>query len=131
MLKPKIIVSIFILLLALFLIGCSNANYTATNCIENDTENSISMSYSSFNGKKVRLLNLKNEDKLVLNVSVTTIKGKLEVTLYDENNKQLFSVENPKNQIIKTIDITKNSNYKIQVEEMHVGSFNISWDIKS
>lgn len=58
------------------------------------------------------------------------MNGNLKVTVTDEANKELYNIENSKETVTKTIDISKDGTYKIQVEGKHSGSFNISWDIK-
>lgn len=130
MFKTKIILPIIILLLTIFLIGCSGSGNLSIMSVQKSTSNSMNMSYASFNGKKSTSLTLKNGDKLVLNVTITTKAGNLKVTVTDEANKELYNIENPKKTVTKTIDISKYGTYKIQVEGKHSGSFNISWDIK-
>jgi len=76
-------------------------------------------------------INLKKGDKLVLNVSVTTIGGNLKVSLENQNNKELFTIKNPKKRISKTINVNENGDYKIQVEGKHQGGYNINWNVES
>lgn len=128
--KHKLIILISILVTTLFIMGCSGGNYTTTLCIQNDTKNSMYMSYSSFHGYKFTTLKLRKGTKLTLNINVTTKKGNLKVTLTDENSKQLFKVENPEKALTKVIKIDRDGIYKIKVDGNHKGSYKISWSVK-
>ena len=128
-LKNKIIISI--LLIILFLVGCSGGSYKTKCSVEDNTKNSMVMSYLNFEGYKFTTIKLKNGDKLNFNIKVTTEEGNLKVMLINEKNEELFSVENPKEDIIKTIEISKDGNYKLKVEGNHKGSYEIFWDIET
>jgi hypothetical protein len=138
--RTKIIITIpvcilsFILILSLAMFF-SNSNgrgsFTSTKSIEYNTKNKMIMYYFSFAGYKYTPISLKKGDKLVLDVSVTTKEGNLKISLENENNKELFSTENPKKHITKTVNINENGNYKIQVEGKHQGGYNVKWNIES
>ncbi|WP_315080591.1 hypothetical protein [uncultured Clostridium sp.] len=130
-LKTKIIILMNILLITLFLVGCSGGSYKIKSSIENNTNNSMVMSYSNFEGYKFTTLKLKNGDKLNLNIKVTTEEGNLKIALIDENDDELFKVGNPKDEIVKTIEINKDGTYKLKVEGNHKGSYKIDWDIET
>lgn len=117
-------------LIILFLVGCSGGSYKCVNSIENNTNNSMEMSYSSFDGHKFNSIKLKKGDELNLNIEVITEEGTLKITLVDKNDNELFKVENPKESINKTIKIEKDSTYKVKVEGKHKGSYKITWDVK-
>lgn len=127
--KSKVMILINTLMI-LFLVGCSGGSYKSINSIESNTNNSMEMSYSSFDGHKFNSIKLRQGDELNLNIEVITKEGTLKITLVDKNDNELFKVENPKEPINKTIKIEKDSTYKIKVEGKHKGSYKISWDIK-
>lgn len=128
-LKNKMIVLISELII-LFLVGCSGGSYKSTNSIENNTKNSMEMSYSSFDGHKFNSIKLKEGDQLNLNIEIVTKEGDLKITLVDKNDNELFKIENPKELIRKTIKIEKDSTYKLKVEGKHKGSYKITWNVK-
>jgi len=130
-LKIKLIISMNILLITLFLAGCSVGSYKTKSSTENDTNNSMEMSYSSFEGSKFTPIKLKNGDELKLDIQVTTEEGNLKIALIDEKDNELFKIENPKEQIVKTIKINKYATYKVKVEGTHKGSYKIIWDKKT
>ncbi|MFD3156789.1 hypothetical protein ACFIJ5_08015 [Haloimpatiens sp. FM7330] len=129
-LKTKIIIPMISLLVLIFLVGCSGGSYKTKSSDESNTNNSMKMSYSDFEGYKFTSIKLKKGDELNLNINVTTEEGNLKITFVDENDNELFKVENPKEQINKTIEINKDATYKIKVGGKHKGSYNITWDIK-
>lgn len=128
-LKIKVITTMIVLVI--FLVGCSGGGYRTIMSMENNSANSTEMSYSSFKGSKFTSLKLKSGDELNLNVEVVTKEGNLAITLIDENNKELFKTENPKEPIKEKIKIDKDSTYKIKVEGNHKGSYKITWDVTS
>jgi major membrane immunogen (membrane-anchored lipoprotein) len=128
-LKIKAITTMIVLVV--FLVGCSGGSYRTIMSMENTTANSTEMSYSSFKGSKFISQRLKSGDELSLNVEVVTKEGSLTITLTDENNKELFKTENPKESIKEKIKIDKDSTYKIKVEGNHKGSYKITWDVTS
>lgn len=128
-LKTKITILMIVLLVTLSLFGCSGGSYKAKCSNEDNTNNSMKMSYSDFQGYKFTSIKLKNGDELNLNINVTTEKGNLKITLIDENDNELFKVENPKEKVIKTIKINKDATYRIKVEGKHKGSYKITWNI--
>lgn len=126
-LKVKVITTMIVVVM--FLVGCSGGGYRTVMSMENNTNNKTEMSYSSFKGSKFTSLKLKNGDELNLNVEVVTKEGNLTITLIDESNKELFKTENPKEPIKEKIKIDKDSTYKIKVEGNHKGSYKITWDV--
>lgn len=127
--KSKIIILINSLMI-LFLVGCSGGSYKSTNSIENNTNNSMEMSYSSFEGHKFNSFKLKEGDELNLNIEVITKEGTLKISLVDKNDNELFKIENPKESVKKVIKIEKDSTYKLKVEGKHKGSYKITWNVK-
>ncbi|EJO5349166.1 hypothetical protein NRP93_003324 [Clostridium botulinum] len=130
-LKTKIIVPMITLLITVILVGCSGGSYKTIKSKENNTQNSMEMSYSEFKGYKFTSIKLKKGDRLNLNIDVNTEEGNLEILLLDENDKALFKVKNPEKPVNKTININKDSTYKIKVDGKHKGSYKITWDIKN
>ncbi|MBM7872156.1 major membrane immunogen (membrane-anchored lipoprotein) [Clostridium pascui] len=127
--KSKIMILINALII-LFLVGCSGGSYKSTNSIENNTKNSMEMSYSSFDGHKFNSIKLKEGDELNLNIEIVTKEGTLKITLVDKNDNELFKIENPNELISKKIKIEKDSTYKLKVEGKHKGSYKITWNVK-
>lgn len=127
--KTKIVIPVCVLLA--ILVAFSVKHFNITRSIELNTKNSMRMYYHSFSGNKYTLMNLRKGDKLVLNVSVTTKQGDLKVSLDNGNNKELFSTENPKKTVTKTININETDNYKLQVSGKHKGSFYVKWRVES
>lgn len=121
---------LMIALVTLFSTGCSNGKYKSIMSFENNTNNSIKMSYSSFEGYKYRKLKLKEGDELNLNIEVTTKEGTLIISLTDKDDNEVFKVENPVEPIAETIKIEEDSTYTLKIEGEHKGSYNITWDIK-
>lgn len=128
-LKGKMTI-LMITLTTLFFTGCSGGKYNSIMSVENNTNNSIEMSYSSFDGYKYKKFKLKQGDELNLNVEVTTEEGTLIISLADKNNNELFKVENPIKSITETIKIEKDSTYTLKIEGKHKGSYKITWNIK-
>lgn len=136
--RTKIVIPVCVVLAILivfsvkhFNMSSGSGNFNITRSIALNTKNSMRMYYHSFSGNKYTLLNLKKGDKLILHISVTTKQGDLKVSLDDGNNKELFSTENPKKTVTKTININENENYKLQVSGKHKGSFYIKWNVES
>lgn len=136
--RTKIVIPVCILLSILivfsiryFSISSGRGSFTTIMSIELNTKNSMRMYYHSFSGNKYTSLNLKKGDKLILNVSVNTKQGNLKVSLDNGNNKELFSTENPKKTVTKTININETDNYKLQVSGKHKGSFYVKWRVES
>ncbi|MBV4420428.1 hypothetical protein KM800_14045 [Clostridium tyrobutyricum] len=136
--RTKIVIPVCVVLAILiafsvkyFNMSSGSGSFNITRAIELNTKNSMKMYYHSFSGNKYTSLKLKKGDKLILNVSVTTKQGNLKVSLNNGNNKELFSTENPKKTVTKTININENDNYRLKVSGKHKGSFYIKWRVES
>jgi len=119
------------LLLTVFLIGCSGGSYRTVMSSENSTNNGTEMTYSSFKGSKFTSLKLKQGDILDLDAQVVTREGNLTISFIDESNKELVKIENPKEPVKKNIKVDKDGTYKIKVEGNHKGSYKINWNVKA
>lgn len=121
-----------ILILILSIISCSGGSYSTLKSIKNDTDTSMKMSYSKFNGEKFRTLNLKSADVLNFNVNVNTTSGNLSVFILDESGTILYRTDNTKSPISENINIPKDGTYKIKITaENHSGDYDINWKIVS
>lgn len=122
------------ILLGLFFLlsGCNftGGSYSTTISKENNGKNNMEMIYSNFSGYRYTRLKLKAEDEIELKIQVNTDSGNLKVAMIDPNENEIFSVENPENQVVKKIKIDTDGKYEIKVQGNHSGSYKIKWNIK-
>ena len=94
--KNKLLLLFCSLTLMLYIISCSDGSYSTLKSIENDTNNSIKMSYSKFNGYKFKSLQLKSGNILDLNTNVNTNSGTLSLFLLTEDGLKFIKLLTPK-----------------------------------
>ena len=118
------------LILILSIVGCSGGSYSTLKSIENNTDTSMKMSYSKFNGGKFRTLKLKSGDILNFNANVNTTSGNLSICVLDENGTELYKADTPKSPLSESINISKDGTYKIKITaKNHSGDYDINWKI--
>jgi hypothetical protein len=130
--NSKKILPLFLCLLILILsiIACSGGSYTTLKSIESDTDTSMKMSYSKFNGEKFKTLKLKSGDVLNFNVNTKTNGGNLSIGILYENGTELYYADTSKSPVSENITISKDGNYKIKVTaQNHSGDYDINWKI--
>lgn len=119
-----------LLILILSIIACSSGSYTTLKSIESDTDTSMKMSYSKFNGEKYKTLKLKSGDVLDLNINVNTTSGNLSICILDENGTELYKADTSKSPLSQNLNISKDGTYKMKlVAENHSGDYDINWKI--
>ena len=118
------------LALILSLIGCFKGSCTIVKSIGNDTNNSMKMSYSKFNGTKFKSLNLKSGDVLQLDINVSTTSGILSIYVLTEDGTEIYNIDNPKTPLSEKINVSKDGNYKIKLTaDNHSGDYDINWNV--
>lgn len=129
--RPIGIIGVLIILFVALVTFCSyishkKGEYKGLRLKEINNINEYKMSYVDFQGTKNKKINLKDNDKVAINVITSTEEGKLTIKLL-EDDTEVFTIKTPeelKNYILRVKD---DSNYKIKVEGNHSGSFDISW----
>ena len=130
--KKKLLLLFCSLTLMLYIISCLGGSYSTLKSIENDTNNSIKMSYSKFNGYKFKSLQLKSGDILELNANVNTNSGTLSLSLLTEDGTQVYKIDNPKIYLSEKINISKDGTYKIKIlADNHSGDYDIDWKVQN
>lgn len=129
----KVLPLLFCLLISILsIIGCSGGSYSTLKSIETNTDTSMKMSYSKFNGDKFRTLKLKSGDVLNFNVNVNTTSGNLSICFLDENGNELYKADTQKSPLSENINISKDGTYKIKITaENHSGDYDINWNLVS
>lgn len=129
--KNKLLLLFCSLTLMLYIISCSGGSCSTLKSIENDTNNSIKMSYSKFNGYKFKSLQLKSGDILDFNANVNTNSGTLSLSLLTEDGTEVYKITNPKTSLSEKINISKDGNYKIKLlADNHSGDYDIDWKVE-
>ena len=129
-LKNKLLLLFCSLTLILSIIGCLGGSYSTFKSIENDTNNSMKMSYSKFNGYKFKSLELKSGDILDLNIDVNTTSGTLSLSVLTEDGTEVYKIDNPKTSLSEKINISKDGTYKIKITaDNHSGYYDIDWNV--
>lgn len=107
-------------------ISSEKGEYKGLRLKEVTNSNEYKMSYVDFQGTKNKKINLKNNDKVEINVLTSTKDGKLTIKLL-EDDTEVFKIKTPEELKNYTLKVKDNSNYKIKVEGNHSGAFHITW----
>lgn len=130
--KKKLLLLFCSLTLMLYIISCLGGSYSTLKSIENDTNNSMKMSYSKFNGYKFKSLQLKCGDILKLNTNINTTSGTLSLSFLTEDGTEIYKIANPKTSLSEQITISKDGTYKIKIfADNHSGDYDIDWKVQT
>ena len=124
---------ICILSLSISILGCNaGGTYSPVKLQNADSGDSyMEMKYKSFDGYRYKKIQASKGEKLNLNIDVNTQKGKLKVLVLNKNNKKIYSITNPEEEVNKDIEIDKDGKYTIKIEgKKHDGSFCVKWTVE-
>lgn len=131
-LKNKLLLLFCSLTLILSLIGCLGDHNSTFKSIEHDTNNSMKMSYSKFNGYKFKALELKSGDILDLNIDVNTTSGNFSFSVLTADGTEVYKIDNPKTSLSQKINISKGGTYKLKIiADNHSGNYDIDWNVQN
>jgi hypothetical protein len=114
-----------LLVIVLTFTGCSN--YIEFGAIEQSNSHEFSSSYIKLSGTKIHTLKVKDGETINIEADIVTKKGKLDVYIYKNKDKNEYEGNNVKTGTF-TVNLTEPGNYKIKViAKNHKGSYKFKW----
>ncbi|QSX05531.1 PPC domain-containing protein [Sedimentibacter sp. zth1] len=127
--KSRFAIFSVMLVLILFLCGCSGGSYITTKSVEKNNANEMSMKYEKFKGYKYYKLKVKEGEEIIVTVDIKTENGKISAYIAkddDVENAVYRGTNIPTSNF--TVSITESGTYTIRVDAVnHKGSYSFKW----
>lgn len=126
--KKNSLLLILVVLLTM-LSGCTMGSGTVKNASELNTPTKMSMLYDKFNGYKETQIEVKENEPLIVAISVVTESGSIDAYIAKDNDTDNCDYKGHDIQTSSfAVTLSERGSYTIRVDaENHTGSYSFSW----
>lgn len=124
----RLLIGILSIIMLLLATGCtSGSGYTVLG-YENNSANSMQMSYEKFSGTRTATVKVDEDHIIMVRVNLVTESGSISLWITDEDGNEIYQGIELTDSTMFTVNLKEAGTYKIKVEgKDHNGSYRINW----